>query len=213
MKHRYSLFGTFYNIGYLAFQIPSLLILSRPQLARYFIPTCEVLWSILTFSQSRMENAATIYGTRFLLGVLETPVASGSLYVLSSWYRPDELYKRAGVWYVCNNAGVMFGGYMQAAAYTNLNGVSGMAGWRWLFIIDGCFSLPIALLGYFLFPGLPASGKPWWLTPDQYQLAKKRMNEEGMEDSVKFSKTKIKAMLKRLFTNWHFYIAVLTYTL
>jgi hypothetical protein len=39
------------------------------------------------------------------------------------------------------------------------------------------------------------------------------MNEEGMEDSVKFSKTKIKAMLKRLFTNWHFYIAVLTYTL
>jgi hypothetical protein len=107
----------------------------------------------------------------------------------------------------------MFGGYMQAAAYTNLNGVGGMAGWRWLFIIDGIFSLPIALLGYFIFPGLPASGKPWWLTADQYQLAKKRMNEEGMEDSVKFSKTKIKAMLKRLFTNWHFYIAVLTYTL
>ncbi|KAE9372530.1 pantothenate transporter liz1 [Stipitochalara longipes BDJ] len=210
--NQYSLFGTFYNIGYLAFQIPSLLILSRPQLARYFIPTCEVLWSILTFSQSRMENAATIYGTRFLLGILETPVASGSLYVLSSWYRPDELYKRAGVWYVCNNAGVMFGGYMQAAAYTNLNGVGGMAGWRWLFIIDGCISLPIAILGYFVFPGLPASGKPWWLTPDQYQLAKKRMNEEGMEDSVNFSKTKIVAMLKRLFTTWHFYIAVLTYT-
>lgn len=68
-------------------------------------------------------------------------------------------------------------------------------------------------LGYFIFPGLPASGKPWWLTPDQYQLAKKRMNEEGMEDSVKFSKAKVVAMLKRLFTNWHFYIAVLTYTL
>lgn len=213
MANRYSLFGTFYNVGYLVFQIPSLLILSRPKLAPYFIPTCEVLWSILTFTQSRMQNAATIYGTRFLLGVFETPVASGSLYVLSSWYRPEELYKRAGVWYVCNNAGVMFGGYMQAAAYTNLNGVAGMAGWRWLFIIDGAFSLPIALLGYAFFPGLPASGKPWWLKPEQHALAKKRMNDEGMEDSVKFNKTKIKAMLKRLFTNWHFYIAVLTYTL
>jgi sugar phosphate permease len=160
-----------------------------------------------------MSNAATIYGTRFLLGILETPVASGSLYILSSWYRPDELFKRAGVWYVCNNAGVMFGGYMQAAAYTHLSGVGGMAGWRWLFIIDGVFSLPIAILGYFIFPGLPASGKPWWFTPEQYQLARKRMEEEGVEDSVKFSKTKVKATLKRLFTRWHFYIAVLIYTL
>lgn len=36
-----------------------------------------------------------------------------------------------------NNIAVMFGGYLQAAAYKNLNGVGGMAGWRWLFIIDG----------------------------------------------------------------------------
>ena len=36
-----------------------------------------------------------------------------------------------------NNIAVMFGGYLQAAAYKNLNGVAGMAGWRWLFIIDG----------------------------------------------------------------------------
>ncbi|GKT92234.1 vitamin H transporter [Colletotrichum tofieldiae] len=41
-----------------------------------------------------------IYGTRFLLGVLETPVASGSLFILSSWYKPEELFKRAGLWYV-----------------------------------------------------------------------------------------------------------------
>ena len=60
----------------------------------------EVLWSILTFAQSRLDGAASIYGTRFLLGVLETPVASGSLFILSSWYKPEELFKRAGLWYV-----------------------------------------------------------------------------------------------------------------
>ncbi len=76
---RYSLFGTFYNIGYLLCQIPSLMILSRPKLAPYFLPTMEVLWSVLTFAQCKLDSAATIYGTRFLLGVLETPVASGSL--------------------------------------------------------------------------------------------------------------------------------------
>ena len=60
----------------------------------------EVLWSILTFAQSRVSNAASIYVTRLLLGILETPVASGSLFIMSSWYKPEELFKRAGVWYV-----------------------------------------------------------------------------------------------------------------
>lgn len=167
----------------------------------------EVLWSILTFCQSRLTNATSIYGTRFLLGVLETPVASGSMYVLSSWYRPEELFKRCGVWFVSNNIGVMFGGYLQAAAYTNLNGVHGMAGWRWLFIIDGCISLPLAFLGYVMFPGLPSSGKPLWMTEEEHALAQKRMQDIGVEQSKKIS---IK-MLKRVFCHWHFYVGVLAY--
>jgi MFS family permease len=186
-----------------------MMILSRPKLAPYFLPTMEVLWSVLTFAQCRLNSAATIYGTRFLLGVLETPVASGSLYILSSWYRPEELFKRAGVWYISNNLAVMFGGYLQAAAYTNLNGVGGMAGWRWLFIIDGCISLPLAIVGYFLFPGLPASKKPWWLTEEQHLLAKRRMRDAGVEESRSLSWR----LIKRVFSKWHFYVAVLCYTL
>lgn len=120
--NQYSLFGTFYNVGYLVFQIPSLLLLSRPKIAKYYLPTMEVLWSIVTFTQSQMRNERDIYGTRFLLGLLETPVASGTTYVLGSWYRPEEVFKRTGVWYISNNIAVMFGGYLQSAAYTNLNG-------------------------------------------------------------------------------------------
>jgi hypothetical protein len=97
-------------VGYLVFQVPSLLLLSRPKIARYYLPTMEVLWSIVTFTQSQMRNRNDIYGTRFLLGLLETPVASGTTYVLGSWYRPEEVFKRTGVWYVSNNIAVMFGG-------------------------------------------------------------------------------------------------------
>jgi hypothetical protein len=98
------------------------LLLSRPKIAKYYLPTMEVLWSVVTFAQSQMRNRNDIYGTRFLLGLLETPVASGTTYVLGSWYRPEEVFKRAGVWYISNNIAVMFGGYLQAAAYKNLNG-------------------------------------------------------------------------------------------
>ncbi|KAJ5455840.1 uncharacterized protein N7458_004104 [Penicillium daleae] len=205
--NQYSLFGTFYNIGYLLFEIPSMMLISRPSLSRYYPPTMELLWGIVTFCQARMRNEHDIFGVRFLLGVLETPASSGCIYILTSWYRADEVFKRAGVWYVSSNAGSMFGGYLQAAAYTHLNGVLGMAGWRWLFIIDGIISIPIAIAGFFLFPGIPQSPRVWWLTERDQQLARARMGDDGVKESTKIGKR----MLKRVFTHWHFYIATATY--
>lgn len=186
-----------------------MLIISRPKLARYYLPVMETLWSILTFAQCRLRNEKDIYGLRFLLGVLETPVSSGSMYILSSWYRSDELFKRAGVWYVSSNLGSFMGGYLQAAAHKNLDGKLGMAGWRWLFIIDGCISLPIALATFFLFPGVPSSPKVWWLTENDLKVCQKRMQNEGVRPSRKIGKK----MLQRVFKHWHFYLAVLTYIL
>ena len=219
--NEYSLFGTFYNIGeqllthcrvpasinistgYMIFEIPSMMIISRPRYARYYVPTMEVAWSILTFCQCRLSSVGQIYGLRVLLGVLETPATTGSIYLLTSWYRSDEVFKRAGVWYVSSNAGAMFSGYLQAAAHKGLNGVAGMSGWRWLFVIDGSISLPIGLAGFFLYPGLPTSPKVWWLTEDERKLAVARMQSQGTKQSGKIGKR----MLKRVFTHWHFYIA------
>lgn len=101
----------------------------------------------------------------------------------------------------------MFGGYLQAAAYTNLNGVNGMSGWRWLFIIDGCISLPIALVGFVIFPGMPSSAKPFWLTTEQHELGRRRMREVGVESPKRITLQ----VLKRVFGHWHWYVGVLTY--
>jgi ACS family pantothenate transporter-like MFS transporter len=61
----------------------------------------------------------------------------------------------------------MFSGFLQAAAYTNLHDVHGLAGWRWLFIIDAIITLPIAIAGFFFLPDLPLSGNaPWWLSKE-----------------------------------------------
>jgi uncharacterized membrane protein YbaN (DUF454 family) len=101
----------------------------------------------------------------------------------------------------------MFGGYLQAAAYTNLNGVHGMSGWRWLFIIDGCISLPIALMGFIIFPGMPSSPKPFWLTAEQHELARHRMREVGVETPKRITPK----VLRRVFAHWHWYVGVLAY--
>ena len=56
-------------------------------------------------------------------------------------------------------------------------------------------------------PGLPNSPRIWWLKEKEQKLAQMRMKSDGVKESKKIG-TK---MLKRIFTHWHFYIAVLTY--
>lgn len=96
--------------------------------------------------------------------------------MLGSWYTPQEIGKRAMIFWLAGSVGTLFSGFLQAAAYTNLDGVNGYAGWRWLFLIDGIITLPLAVAGFVFFPNSPQDNKKtWWLNQDESLLAAKRM--------------------------------------
>jgi hypothetical protein len=84
-----------------------------------------------------------------------------------------------------------------------------MAGWRWLFIIDGCISLPLSILGFFIFPGMPMSKRIWWMTEKEYRLGQVRMEEVGVAPPTKITR----ALLRRIFCHWHWYLGILAYVL
>ena len=92
--------------------------------ARYLLPTLDILWGICTFAQARVTNVNQLYALRFLMGMFEAPVFAGTHFILGAWYSGSELFKRAGTWFICNSLGSMVSGYLQAAAYKNLNGRS-----------------------------------------------------------------------------------------
>lgn len=100
------------------------------------------------------------------------------------------------IFYLAGSIGQLFSGFLQAAAYTNLNGVNGIAGWRWLFIIDGIITLPLALLGFLAFPNLPQGGKrTWWTTQAEHELSVKRMQAIGRAGKQPWTKAKVKKIL------------------
>lgn len=101
----------------------------------------------------------------------------------------------------------MVSGYLQAAAYTNLSGVGGMAGWRWLFIIDGVFTIPVALLGYVIFPGIPDSPKPFHLSDADIVLAKQRLQRFQVRRPGPLGLD----VFKRSFRRWHIWVFVFCY--
>ncbi|QKX60309.1 uncharacterized protein TRUGW13939_07452 [Talaromyces rugulosus] len=196
-----------YFTAYVVFQVPGMLLMSRPKCARWLLPTLEVLWGICTFAQSRATNINQLYAMRFLVGMFEAPVFAGTHFILGSWYSGPELFKRAGTWFICNPLGSMISGYLQAAAYTNLSGVAGMPGWRWLFIIDGIFTIPVALLGFIIFPGIPDSPRPFYLKEEDIALAKERLHRAQIRRPGKLSLDVFKRTLKR----WHIWVFVFCY--
>ncbi|KAJ5369187.1 major facilitator superfamily domain-containing protein, partial [Penicillium cataractarum] len=196
-----------FTVGYVIGQIPCNLLLTRVS-PRWVIPSLEVGWGIAVICMSSVKSYQALYALRFLVGIFESGFYPGIHYLLGSWYTPREIGKRAMIFWLAGSIGQLFSGFLQAAAYTNLNDVQGRAGWRWLFIIDGIITLPLAVAGYFFFPNLPQGGKKtWWITEEEHQLSVKRMQEIGRAGKEPWTKAKA----RRIFSSWHTYLLPLLY--
>jgi ACS family pantothenate transporter-like MFS transporter len=73
----------------------------------------------------------------------------------------------------------MFSGYLQAAAYDNLDGKLGHSGWQWLYIVCGVISLPIGVLGYFFLPDFPETSRAFFFSQSEIDFAKQRLQQKG----------------------------------
>lgn len=82
-----------------------------------------------------------------------------------------------------------------------------MPGWRWLFIIDGIFTIPVAFIGFLIFPGIPDSPRPFYLTEGDIALAKERARRAEIRRPGKLGLDVFKRSLKR----WHIWVFVATY--
>lgn len=132
------------------------------------------------------------------------------MYVLSSWYTPAELGKRSGLFYASGMAGGLFSGFLQTAAWKNLSGVNGIAGWRWLFIIDAVITFGIAAIGFFILPDLPYLAKPSLiLTQADIDLAKLRLERIDRAPPAKWTRAKVIKIL----LDWRFYLFPIQYAL
>lgn len=98
-----------------------------------------------------------------------------------TWYTPSELAVRLAIFNVSDVAGAMFLGVVQAELYVHMNGVSGLAGWQWLFIVSGAITVLLGSIGFFIIPDSPVNTRALWLTKRQRAVARERLERNGME--------------------------------
>ena len=143
--------GIFF-IGYALCEVPSNLILARVG-ARRWIGRIMVSWGIVSVAMMFVRDATSFYVLRFLLGVAEAGFLPGILFYLGAWF-PKRERARAISWFMIGiPLSTVFGGPI-AGLLLGMDGMQGLQGWQWLFLLEG---LPAILLGIVTWLMLPDS--------------------------------------------------------
>ncbi|PVH80445.1 retrograde regulation protein 2 [Cadophora sp. DSE1049] len=155
-------FQTMSTVGQIIGQIPSAIFFSILPM-HWIVPGTQLGWGVFTLVQFRAQTYGQLMAYRFMIGFFEASLFPGIWYVLGSWYRPDEIGRRAGMFQMGLPFAALTAGLVQSGASANLDGVNGLAGWRWMFIIVSIMTFPTAFLGFFIWPGTPTMPNKIWI--------------------------------------------------
>ncbi|KAF9731174.1 hypothetical protein PMIN02_009437 [Paraphaeosphaeria minitans] len=193
--------NTVFTVGYTIGQVPCNIALYYVK-PRLFFPSCMVIWAGLTMATAGAQHPRDIMAIRFFQAIFEASTFVGTHYILGSWYTERELGKRSGIFTASGLAGTMIGGFIQSGIHSSMDGLSGLSGWRWLFVIDGIITVPVAIYGFFLFPDTPRTTRAPYLTADDKALAISRVPETPERTPISWG------FLKHCFSTWFWYFFV-----
>lgn len=193
-----------YVLGAVLGQLPFALLFPKVRM-NLLVPGLDLLWGIFTLLQYRVQGYSELMAYRFLVGLFESAYFPAVHFVLGSWYRSDEINRRGGIFYVGLTLGTLTAGLLQSASTTHLDGVNGLAGWRWMFIINSIITIPVGLVGPFIWPGTPDKAKSPFLSKDEIELARSRLARVGHTHTSNLSWAKVRGM----FLNWRFYVLII----
>lgn len=155
-------FGIFF-IGYFAFEVPSNLLLQRTG-ARRWIARIMVSWGVVSAAMMFVQNATQFYVLRFLLGLAEAGFFPGIILYLTYWFTRAER-ARAVAWFMtATSISGVIGGPI-SGELLRLHGYGGLAGWQWLFLLEGLPAVVLGVVVYYFLTDRPEFAT--WLSEEE----------------------------------------------
>jgi ACS family tartrate transporter-like MFS transporter len=159
--------------SYLAFQIPGALLVERWS-ARRMISATMIAWGLLTSLTALIHTPVQLYAARLVLGAAESAFFPGVIVYLSHWFTREDRAKATGNFMAAIPVSFVIGspiaGWMIGYPWL------GLAGWRWLFIIEGAPAVALGIAAFFFLPDWPQEAT--WLNSEQKQWLGQALQRE-----------------------------------
>ncbi|WP_191970104.1 MFS transporter [Methylobacterium planeticum] len=177
--------GGLFFIAYVLFEVPSNIAMERFG-ARIWIARIMITWGLVGAAMAFVVGPYSFYLGRFLLGAAEAGFFPGVILYLTYWF-PKNYRARIVATFMVAIPLSSFLGSPLSAALLQMDGIAGLHGWQWLFLME---AIPAVILGFcalFLLPSRPSEAS--WLTPQERtwltnRLAAERAGTSAVDDHL-----------------------------
>ncbi|KAI5963900.1 hypothetical protein KGF57_001176 [Candida theae] len=146
------------NIASARLGVPSNMLLNRLGRPSAYLAVVMTIWGAISTCTAAVQSFGGLVAIRVLLGVVESAFFCSALMILSSWYDKKTLASRNSILYAGSLISSAFSGLL-AAGILNMDGLGGVEGWRYLFIIEGGITVLTVPFAYFVLPDTPHNTK------------------------------------------------------
>lgn len=191
-------------VTYMLFEVPSNLVL-KLFTPRRWIAFITVSWGLVATLMGLVNSYGSLIACRLLLGAVEAGLFPGLSIYLTFFYTKNELALRVGYLFVSAAIGGALGGLL-AYGIGHMDGVQGMSGWRWIFVVEGIPSAVLGVVTYFVLPN--DAGSAYFL--DDAEKALMEVRRRRAYGSSRSSEEVGREDVLRAFTDWKawaFYVA------
>jgi MFS family permease len=172
----YGLGAGLFSVGYVLFEVPSNLMLYKVG-ARRWIARIMISWGIATALMALVQNEWQFYALRFVIGAMEAGFAPGVLYFLTLWFPIAYRGRITSMLFLASAFSGLVGAPMAGLVLSHMDGVLGMAGWHWLFLVGG---VPCVGLGLLVFSQLKDRIEDaTWLSREEQAVLSSRLAEQN----------------------------------
>lgn len=171
----YGLGAGIFFVGYLMFEVPSNLLLLKVG-ARRWIARIMVTWGIISALMMFVSTPTQFYVVRFLLGVAEAGFFPAILLYLTYWFPAGRRSKMTALFMTGIPMSGVIGGPLSGWIMHSLGGAHGIAGWQWLFLLEGLPTVIVGIVAYFYLDDRVSDAK--WLTSEEKQVIEADLQTE-----------------------------------
>ncbi len=172
----YGLGAGIFFIGYFLFEVPSNIIMHKVG-ARIWIGRIMITWALLSGAMVFVTSPTMFYVLRFFLGVAEAGFFPGIVLYLTYWFPAQRRSRMNALFMIGIPIAGVVGGPLSGWILNSMNGFHGMAGWKWMFLIEALPSLVLGIMTIFYLPNKIRDAK--WLSNEEKQLLEENIAQEN----------------------------------